>query len=297
MWATSKFLMDGSTITEERARGCHESRVTRRGSRDGQSRPVFPRGTEPAECHPVPPEGSPWAHCSWLPFLSPLLHSPTIFITSFYEPCSVLKPRKTKVKNKQTKAWLFLQLTIDRQCCCVLCFGPHGHHITKSFPSPWRDTGPLPSTVDTECAAQATLRTEAAISPTLGNVVGGGSQLSPCPGTAFDGGEQPPLPRVSLHPKLVHVGTQRPRPLASRRAGSAGPAQRQSSVRHQWGHCLLFSAVHVPHCPGPPPWACSQGALRPELLHANLFPGKPPLRHPVSEVKTRGTEAKTARLP
>lgn len=170
----------------------------------------------------------------------------------------------------------------------MLCWGPHGHHITQSFPSPWRDPGPLPSTVDAKCAARATVRTEALISPTLGHMVGGGSQLSPCPGTALDGGELPPLPRVSLHPKLVHVGTQRPRPLASRWAGSAGPAPRQSSVRHQWGHCLTASfAVHVPHRPGPAPWACSQGALRPELLHANLFPGKPPPRHPVCKVKTR----------
>lgn len=44
-WATSKFLIDGSTIAEERARGCHESKVTRRGSRDGQSCTVFPWGT------------------------------------------------------------------------------------------------------------------------------------------------------------------------------------------------------------------------------------------------------------
>lgn len=35
-WATAKVLMDGSTITEERARDCHESRVTRRES-GGQS--------------------------------------------------------------------------------------------------------------------------------------------------------------------------------------------------------------------------------------------------------------------
>jgi hypothetical protein len=33
MWATSKCLMDGSTITEDRARVCQESEVTERQNR------------------------------------------------------------------------------------------------------------------------------------------------------------------------------------------------------------------------------------------------------------------------
>lgn len=41
MWATSKFLKDGSTTTTEGARDCHDPRATRRESRGHQSHTAF----------------------------------------------------------------------------------------------------------------------------------------------------------------------------------------------------------------------------------------------------------------
>ena len=99
MWATSKFLMDGSMIAEERARDCHESRVTgreRRGPLVG--------------CHMMLPEGaqgflqgSPFSCDPTSLPISPFYNNFSMISISQTPNFYVLKPGNTEVKKtKQT---------------------------------------------------------------------------------------------------------------------------------------------------------------------------------------------------
>ena len=119
MWATSKFLMDGSTITEEGARDCHESRAT------GRER----RGLSVGVSHDVP-KGCPRASSRGLH--SRVTHSfiHLSILQQFFQwflwaklqisMCSSLGIQRLKIKtNEPTKAWAFLLSSLQengREC-------------------------------------------------------------------------------------------------------------------------------------------------------------------------------------
>ena len=121
MWATSKFLMDGSRTTDERARVCHESRAPSGEHRGQLSHTVFTWCMKIAECHLMSPMGSPRAPSSQsLLQCDTFLYLPSIiqpFIKSFYGPSFVPQLRVTKVKKthriNKSMAVSFKQVTLQ----------------------------------------------------------------------------------------------------------------------------------------------------------------------------------------